>query len=104
MTDDTTTETVRQRYAQLATTAAHGDTCCTPDEQAVFGTSRYDTDDINALPAAAAAASLGCGNPTAVAELRRRRRPCSTSAPAAASTSCSRPAASARPARPTAST
>jgi len=69
MTDDTTTETVRQRYAELATTAANGDTCCTPDEQAVFGTSRYRTDDLDTLPATAAAASLGCGNPTAVADL-----------------------------------
>ena len=69
MTDDPTTETVRQRYAQLATTAARGDTCCTPDEQTVFGTSRYNTDDLDAVPATAAAASLGCGNPTAMADL-----------------------------------
>jgi arsenite methyltransferase len=69
MTNDRTTETVRQRYAELATTAAHGDNCCTPSEQAVFGTSRYGTDDLDAVPATAAAASLGCGNPTAVADL-----------------------------------
>ena len=69
MTDDRTTETVRQRYAELATTAAHGDTCCTPAEQVVFGTSGYDTEDLDTIPSAAAAASLGCGNPTAVADL-----------------------------------
>jgi arsenite methyltransferase len=69
MTADATTETVRQSYAQLATTAAQGDTCCTPDEQAVFGNSRYEADDLDAVPTAAAAASLGCGNPTAVADL-----------------------------------
>ncbi len=69
MTNDTTTEIVRQRYAELATTAAQGDTCCTPDEQVKFGTSRYHSDDLDALPATAAAASLGCGNPTAVADL-----------------------------------
>jgi SAM-dependent methyltransferase len=69
MTEDRTTETVRQRYAELATTAAQGDTCCTPSEQGVFGTSRYGTDDLGTVPATAAAASLGCGNPTAVADL-----------------------------------
>ena len=69
MTDDTTTETVRHRYAELATTAAQGATCCTPDEQTRFGTSRYRADDLDAVPATAAAASLGCGNPTAVADL-----------------------------------
>jgi arsenite methyltransferase len=69
MTDDTTTEIVRQRYAELATTAAQGATCCTPEEQTVFGASRYGTDDLGAVPAPAVAASLGCGNPTAVAEL-----------------------------------
>jgi arsenite methyltransferase len=69
MTDEATTETVRERYAQLATTAAQGDTCCTPDEQAVFGRSRYHLDDLDAVPTTAAAASLGCGNPTAVADL-----------------------------------
>ena len=103
MTEDTTTEIVRQRYAELATTAAQGATCCTPEEQTVFGTSRYVADELDAVPAAAAAASLGCGNPTAVAELTRARSS-STSAPAAASTCSSRPAGSARPARPTAST
>jgi SAM-dependent methyltransferase len=66
---DRTTDTVRQRYAALATTAAQGDTCCTPAEQVVFGTSRYGSDDLDAVPATAAAASLGCGNPTAVADL-----------------------------------
>jgi SAM-dependent methyltransferase len=60
---------VRQRYAELATTAAQGETCCTPDEQPVFGTSRYRSDDLDAVPATAAAASLGCGNPTALADL-----------------------------------
>jgi arsenite methyltransferase len=69
MTDDRTTEIVRQRYAELATTAAQGATCCTPAEQTVFGASRYAADDIDAVPATAAAASLGCGNPTAIADL-----------------------------------
>ena len=46
-----------------------------------------------ACPPTPCGASLGCGNPTALAELTPAR-PCSTSARAAASTCCSRPAAS----------
>ena len=69
MSNESTTEIVRQRYAELATTAAQGATCCTPEEQTVFGASRYGTDDLGGVPTAADAASLGCGNPTAVADL-----------------------------------
>jgi SAM-dependent methyltransferase len=66
---DATTETVRRRYAELATAATQAGTCCSADEQVVFGTSQYRPDDLAAVPATAGAASLGCGNPTAVAEL-----------------------------------
>jgi len=69
MRDDSTQEAVRQRYAELATSAAEGGTCCSPDEQAVFGSSRYGAEDLAALPDTVAAASIGCGNPTAVADL-----------------------------------
>ncbi len=62
-------ESVRRRYAELAEAATEGGTCCTPDEQAVFGASRYGADDLGVVPGAAANASLGCGNPTAVADL-----------------------------------
>src|SRR5690625_1792062 len=49
--------------------------CCGPGcgaaaQKAVFGAGRYDVPDIDGLPQAAVLASLGCGNPTAVAELR----------------------------------
>ena len=71
MRPDSDREEVRQRYAELATTATQGGTCCTPEEQTVFGAARYDADDLGALPEAAAAASIGCGNPTAVADLRQ---------------------------------
>jgi arsenite methyltransferase len=69
MRDDSTQESVRQRYAGLASAASQGDTCCTQAEQVVFGASQYDSDDLDALPETAAKASIGCGNPTAVAEL-----------------------------------
>lgn len=67
-------ESVRRRYAAAAVTVADGGAgCCGPqpvetDEN--FGSARYTGDDRDALPAEAVAASLGCGNPTAVADLR----------------------------------
>ena len=39
------------------------------EQRAVFGSSLYEEGDRDALPEAAQLASLGCGNPTAVAEL-----------------------------------
>ncbi|MEY9992934.1 hypothetical protein ABIE67_004966 [Streptomyces sp. V4I8] len=39
-----------------------------------FGSTLYAADERDTLPAAAVAASLGCGNPTAVAELREGER------------------------------
>jgi SAM-dependent methyltransferase len=73
-------EQVRRRYAQAATEAASGAQpgivsgcgeggCCAPDE-AVFGSGLYGTSEQGELPEQAVLASLGCGNPTAVAELR----------------------------------
>ena len=44
--------------------------CCGPSGDAVFGEALYDELDRAGLPDAAVLASLGCGNPTAVAELR----------------------------------
>jgi arsenite methyltransferase len=67
--DDSTTETVRRRYAELAETATQGNICCTPDERAIFGASQYASEDLGVIPEGAASASLGCGNPTAVAAL-----------------------------------
>jgi SAM-dependent methyltransferase len=68
---------VRDRYAEAAraATARRDDSaaqasCCGPSGEAVFGNLLYDADERAALPDAAVLASLGCGNPTAVAELR----------------------------------
>jgi SAM-dependent methyltransferase len=68
MSDDTT-ESIRQRYAELAVSATQGGTCCTSEEQTVFGASRYAEEQLEELPATVSAASIGCGNPTAVADL-----------------------------------
>jgi arsenite methyltransferase len=62
-------EEVRARYAEAAT-ATDASSCCGPDAGAGFGVALYDLDEQASLPDAARLASLGCGNPTAVAELR----------------------------------
>jgi arsenite methyltransferase len=79
MTNDTELrEEVRRRYAEAATgvtTRAHvacdcmhpGSTCA--DEGHVFGAELYEAVAVEEVPAEAALASLGCGNPTAVADL-----------------------------------
>ncbi len=62
-------EIVREKYAAAALTAAAGGGCCSPaDETGVFGASLYtETGEQDAT--AAVSASLGCGVPTAVADL-----------------------------------
>jgi arsenite methyltransferase len=66
-------ETVRRRYAESARAVTNGScaggSCCVDDE--TFGRVLYDVEKRRELPEAAAVASLGCGNPTAVAELRK---------------------------------
>jgi SAM-dependent methyltransferase len=79
-TADELREEVRRRYAESALRVS-GDaagcgcgsgSCCTDGESdaAAFGEALYDADQRGALPDAAVLASLGCGNPTAVADLR----------------------------------
>jgi arsenite methyltransferase len=80
-------EQVRTRYAELAELAASGatcgcgqpvdcgcgaDYCCTgvDENQPGVAAELYPAADRAALPETAVLASLGCGNPTAVAELR----------------------------------
>jgi len=89
-------EQVRARYAQAAkavqggavntelnsasqgaSDCCAGSSCCGGDPRAVeqsFGAGLYADDEKAQLPAAAVAASLGCGNPLAVAELRAGER------------------------------
>src|SRR5215472_11049367 len=86
-------ETVRQRYAAAATRVSQEHTwaesalpvldtasCCsadsacscgsTGDTQSVITSDLYGVDEVADLPSAAVLASLGCGNPTALAELK----------------------------------
>jgi len=70
-------EQVRERYAAAAvqvTTTDPGAGCCASSEtfdggSEVFGAALYALGDREQLPDTAKLASLGCGNPTAVAEL-----------------------------------
>jgi arsenite methyltransferase len=69
-TTDSLREEVRQKYAEAATGAGCGcgdGGCCSDGE---FGSSLYHISQRAELPDAAVLASLGCGNPTAVADLR----------------------------------
>ncbi|GAA1883436.1 arsenite methyltransferase [Lapillicoccus jejuensis] len=89
MTESDVREQVRRRYAAAATAvtttsinplavvdaapaSCSPDSCCSGsvvvDE--AFGAALYGADEQGELPAAAVLASLGCGNPTAVADLR----------------------------------
>jgi arsenite methyltransferase len=74
-------EQVRRRYAEAAIAAEQGGCGCTDSggccgnvgcdgEDGAFGETLYSIGERAQLPDAAVLASLGCGNPTAVAELR----------------------------------
>jgi len=62
---------VRDRYADAAR-AASDKTCDGPSGTAsgLFGRTLYEEDDTETLPADALTASLGCGNPTMLADLQ----------------------------------
>ena len=66
-------EEVRQRYAAAAVQAASGTgACCGPEDG--IGAGLYTALERDELPDAAVLASLGCGNPTAVADLNEGER------------------------------
>ncbi len=81
-------EQVRARYADAATAAQHGQgcgcgtaesgSCCSPDAGSVLeeftGGAYYSAGEQDELPAEAVLASLGCGNPIAVADLHSGER------------------------------
>ncbi len=73
-------DVVRARYAAAATVTTHENasaaSCCsadgaliTEDQRELFGSPLYEQEDRDQLPDAAVLASLGCGNPIAIAEL-----------------------------------
>ncbi|HEX9044801.1 MAG TPA: arsenite methyltransferase [Candidatus Limnocylindrales bacterium] len=64
-------EDVRSHYAAAATRASEGACCSTSEE---IGPQLYSALERSELPEAAVLASLGCGNPIAVAELHEGER------------------------------
>ena len=111
---------VRERYAAAAVAVTETrrealpvvDGCCGPADNAsccgatgevdaAFGSGLYSADEQSELPAEAVLASLGCGNPLAVADCTPASE-CSIWVPAAGSTCCSPRAGSVKPASPTA--
>jgi SAM-dependent methyltransferase len=75
---DPIVDEVRAHYAEAARAVLQGSTepaesatsCCGPTGEVAFGELLYSELDRASLPDAAVLASLGCGNPTAVAELK----------------------------------
>jgi SAM-dependent methyltransferase len=75
MTERKLQQAVKQKYGEAAKRAASGGTACCGDGAELCGsdpiTSNLYTDaEKGALPEKAVAASLGCGNPTALAQLQ----------------------------------
>jgi len=66
-------DAVRDRYAHAALNVREDASCCDAPcgTSATFGSTLYSEEERSALPEEAVLASLGCGNPTAVAELRQ---------------------------------
>jgi arsenite methyltransferase len=75
-TADQIRESVRESYAERARQAAEasgcgcGPSCCRTESADPVTSNLYGTDEVATLPGGAVAASLGCGNPTALADLR----------------------------------
>jgi|SRR5690349_18324531 len=75
--DSRVKDVVRERYAEAARrvtsaqapSGCHAPACCGTDQDPITK-DLYDESQKSALPEAAVLASLGCGNPTALAELR----------------------------------
>ncbi len=84
--DEQLREEVRERYGRTAlqvlgkgesgATACCGSDCCSTNagDGSAVSSDLYSTAELGELPIAAALASLGCGNPTALAELRQGER------------------------------
>ena len=77
MSTENVKETVRERYGQAARQVTQGaktsccsTTCCGGSAEDPITSNLYSEAETAALPETAVLASLGCGNPTALAELR----------------------------------
>ena len=78
MSTENVMEVVRQKYGQAAlrVTLGNGNSCCGQDRSDLDGSgdpitsNLYDAAQEGEVPDTAIKASLGCGNPTALAELK----------------------------------
>ncbi len=69
---------VRTKYGSIAASvsstgspaACCGPSCCGGDEKDFISADLYEAAEVQGIPASAVLASLGCGNPTALAELK----------------------------------
>jgi SAM-dependent methyltransferase len=71
MDTDKLKATIQDKYGRAAQRAREGSSCCSGSSGAdVVTRDLYVKDELTGLPAEAVAASLGCGNPTALARLK----------------------------------
>jgi len=97
-------DAVKKKYGAAAKQVAAGKTACCGGGAELSGCdpitrNLYDASEKAALPADAVAASLGCGNPTALAQLQPGETVLDLGS-VAASMCCFRPGASVPPAKP----
>jgi arsenite methyltransferase len=76
MSDQNIKEIVKEKYGRAALRVASGDSSCCSPRTATAGcdpitSNLYGADEIAGLPAEAVEASLGCGNPTVLAQLNQ---------------------------------
>src|SRR5581483_11254098 len=64
-------DAVKERYSRAALQVRHGGGCCGGTDNACdpISSKLYEAEQLGELPTDAVAASLGCGNPTALAQL-----------------------------------
>ena len=74
--EDTTTKTIAQIVPadQSQASACCGPSCCGTGDGSLVTADLYSQAELGTIPVAAALASLGCGNPTALAELKPGER------------------------------
>ncbi len=74
MADQNVRESVRERYAAAALNVVQGESCCGPlacgTGEDPITSNLYELSQVSEVPGEALMASLGCGNPTALAELK----------------------------------
>src|SRR6266571_4706836 len=78
--DEQLREAVRDRYSrtalevlktgQITAESCCSSSCCSPGDSNLVTSELYSSTELGELPTAASLASLGCGNPTALAELK----------------------------------